>query len=70
MLSKYEQEIKQQNQSTRTYIDTLSQLEQQLKENARIGKEMVANGDGKGADKQLQTVKELKEKYERVCRTQ
>jgi TP901 family phage tail tape measure protein len=66
MLSKYEQEIKQQNQSTRTYIDTLSQLEQQLKENARIGKEMVANGDGKGADKQLQTVKEFKEKYEQV----
>ena len=66
MLSQYENEMEKNNKTTRQYIDTLGYLEQQMEQNAQVGKQMVANGNGAGAEKQLQIVKELKERYEQV----
>lgn len=66
MLSQYENEMEKNNKTTRQYVDTLYYLEQQMEQNAKVGKQMVANGNGAGAEKQLQIVKELKERYEQV----
>lgn len=66
VLNLYEKEIEQASISSRKYRDNLLFLEQQLEKNARIGKEMLANGDGAGAEKQLHIVDELKQKYNQL----
>lgn len=66
ILSQYKNEMEQSVATSRKYRDNLRYLEQQLEKNAQLGKEMLANGDGAGADKQAQKMKDLKEELERV----
>src|SRR5699024_10608788 len=66
ILSQYKNEMEQSVSTSRKYRDTLRYLEQQLEKNAQLGKEMLTNGDGKGADKQAQIMKDLKEQLDKV----
>lgn len=66
MLSQYETEMQKNSKTTKRYVDSLEFLEKQLEKNAKLGKQMLANGDGAGADKQLRIVNELKESYAKV----
>ena len=66
ILSQYKNEMEQSVSTSRKYRDNLRYLEQQLEKNAQLGKEMLANGDGKGADKQAQIMKDLKEQLDKV----
>ena len=66
ILSQYKNEMEESISTSRKYRDNLRYLEQQLEKNAKLGKEMVANGDGAGADKQAQKMKELKEELDKV----
>lgn len=66
ILSQYKNEMEQSVSTSRKYRDNLRYLEQQLEKNAQIGKEMLANGDGAGADKQVQIMKDLKEQIDKV----
>lgn len=66
MLAQYKNQMEQSVTTSRKYRDTLRYLEQQLEKNAQLGKEMLASGDGLGADKQAQKMKELKERVEQV----